>query len=124
MDAGAKIRFEQHGAGVIQSRREINRILYMLSNIRGKNGIIVSKDLNGGLVIEAATNANEFSGTAYIAGVKTTGLNTYSEKPWVKCDITTCVASEEDGPPSNPFPPNEEWFEKDYTSGDIHVDRV
>ena len=65
-----------------------------------------------------------FSGTAYVAGTKTTGLNNDDSKPWVKCVLSTGVASEQVGPPSDPFPEDEEWFEKANTYGDIHVVRA
>jgi hypothetical protein len=64
-----------------------------------------------------------FSGTAYIAGYATTGLNSYTDKPWVRCFIDTATAEEHAGPPPNPFPANEEWYEKSKTSGDIHIVR-
>ena len=79
----------------------------------------VSFDSDGSLVIDGAS----FSGTAYVSGIKTTNLNGDSTKPWIKVDVTTALAEEETGPPSNPFPPNQEWYEKAYTYGDIHVTR-
>lgn len=68
--------------------------------------------------------SSSFSGTAYVAGVVTTGLNSNATKLWVKCDVETRTATEEYGPPSNPFPPNEEWYAKASTAGDIHVTRL
>ena len=125
MRSGATPNFTRHSQGVIQPRAEINRILYILSNTRGLNGIDVRLDINGGMVIDGSNVASpQFSGTAYVAGVRTTGLDSDSSKPWVKCDISTGIATEETGPPSNPFPNNEEWYEKAQTAGDIHVPRV
>lgn len=69
-------------------------------------------------------DALPFSGTAYIAGNKTTGLNNDSSKPWVRCFLDTGTAEENAGPPPNPFPFNEEWYEKAQTSGDIHIPRA
>lgn len=65
--------------------------------------------------------AMSFSGTAYIAGNKTTGLGT---KKWVRCNLATATATDNDGDPPNPFPPNEEWYEVSKTSGDIHISRA
>lgn len=62
-----------------------------------------------------------FSGTAYVAGNKTTGLGT---KAWVRCNLELATAVDHDGPPSNPFPPNEEWYEVSKTPGDIHISRA
>jgi hypothetical protein len=62
-----------------------------------------------------------FSGTAYIAGNWTTGLGT---KDWVRCFLDTATAVDHDGPPPNPFPPNEEWYEVSKTPGDIHITRA
>jgi hypothetical protein len=62
-----------------------------------------------------------FSGTAYIAGNQTTGLGT---KKWVRCHLDTATAENNDGPPPNPFPPNEEWYEVSQTPGDIHITRA
>jgi len=65
-----------------------------------------------------------FSGTAYVAGNKITGLTSDSTKPWVKCDLDAGTASEQSGPPSDPFPENQEWYEKANTYGDIHESRA
>lgn len=62
-----------------------------------------------------------FTGTAYIAGNKTTGLGT---KAWVRCFLDTATAEDHDGPAPNPFPSNEEWYEVANTSGDIHIPRA
>jgi hypothetical protein len=62
-----------------------------------------------------------FSGTVYIAGIWTTGLGT---KNWVRCFLDTATAVDHDGPPPNPFPPNEEWYEVSKTPGDIHITRA
>ena len=121
---GGKTNFPQHGSGVIQSRRESNRILQLISNIQGKNGILVRPSINGGLDIILVTPPIPFSGTAYVAGIKTTGLNSTPAYPWVKCNLASGAATEDAGPPSNPFPPNEEWYEKANHSGDIHVPRA
>jgi len=69
---------------------------------------------------EAAT----FSGTAYVIGMKTEGLTTYPDCLWVKCDVSNGVCTEVLGPPADPFPANEEWYEKAKTYGDIHLPRV
>ena len=65
-----------------------------------------------------------FSGTAYVAGNKITGLNSDDTKPWVKCDLDAGTASEQTSAPSNPFPENQEWYEKENTFGDIHESRA
>ena len=62
-----------------------------------------------------------FSGTAYVGGAKTAGLND-SSKGWVKCTASGS-ATEEYGPAPDPFPADEEWYEKAETYGDIHCDR-
>lgn len=64
-----------------------------------------------------------FSGTAYVVGVKTTGLGSDAAKPYVKCNLATGAATQEEGPMPDEFPHNEEWFEKANTYGDIHVAR-
>ena len=65
--------------------------------------------------------AAPFSGTAYVAGNKTTGLGT---KDWVRCFLDTGTAEDNDGPAPNPFPYREEWYEVAYTHGDIHIPRA
>ena len=65
-----------------------------------------------------------FSGTAYIAGRKITGLSSDSSKPWVRCFLDTATAEEHAGPPPDPFPSNEEWYEKAQTAGNIHIPRA
>lgn len=66
-----------------------------------------------------------FSGVAYVAGNKVTGLDSAPAKTWVKCDANTgtaseCYASEV----VFPFPPNVEFYEKSKTYGDIHLPRL
>ncbi len=63
-----------------------------------------------------------FTGRVYLNGVVYDNLNEDYLKPWIKVVIDGSAApTEEIGPPSNPFPPNEEWYEKISTYGDIHV---
>ena len=57
----------------------------------------------------------------YLSGNKYDGLNSDATLPWIKVSIAAGTVSEEAGPPSNPFPQNEEWYEKANISGDIHV---
>lgn len=66
-------------------------------------------------------DALEFTGVAYIAGHKTTGLGT---KAWVRCFLDSGTAEDNDGPPPDPFPFNEEWYEVANLSGDIHITRA
>jgi hypothetical protein len=73
------------------------------------------------LSIHAGGGSMAFSGTAYIAGNKTTGLGT---KAWVRCKLDLATAEDNDGPPPDPFPPNEEWYEVAQTPGDIHISRA
>jgi len=99
-----------------------------MNNIgREINKLSMSQDLSktptGYRYAGAGVDAS-FSGTAYVSGRRTTGLNSDSDKPWVKVDVSLGTAVEADGPPSNPFPANEEWYEKANTYGDIHVTRL
>lgn len=71
-----------------------------------------------------AGGGGSFTGTAYIAGNKTTELNSDSAKPYVRCFLDTGTAEENAGPPPNPFPFNEEWYVKANTYGDIHIPRA
>lgn len=71
----------------------------------------------------AAAVSGQFSGTAYVVGVPTTGLNSDGTKPYVKCNLATGAATEDAGPMPNPFDHDEEWFEKANTYGDIHAIR-
>ena len=75
-----------------------------------------SKAAKGGSIV--------FSGTAYVAGRKITGLSSDSGKPWVRCFLDTATAEEHAGPPPDPFPSNEEWYEKAQTAGNIHIPRA
>ncbi len=66
-----------------------------------------------------------FSGTAYVSGAKTTGLNSDGTKGWIKCNAATGTASEVNAAEVVfPFPPNIEFYEKSKTYGDIHVTRL
>jgi hypothetical protein len=79
---------------------------------------------DGSVIIDTGEG---FSGVAYVVGQKVTGLNSNPDYPWVKVVLNsgtlTDLAVEDPGPPSNPFPQNEEWYEKAKVSGDIHVPR-
>jgi hypothetical protein len=68
-----------------------------------------------------AAGSTSFTGTAYVAGRKTTGLGT---KAWVRVFLDSATAEDHDGPPPDPFPPNEEWYEVAQTFGNIHVPRA
>lgn len=65
----------------------------------------------------------EFSGTVYLNGVKHTGLNSDYTMDWVKVTVSDGTVVEAAGPPPDPFPADEEWYEKANTYGDIHVTR-
>ena len=68
-------------------------------------------------------SVSPFTGVAYVSGVRIEGLNTYPALPWVRVNVSANTAVEDAGPPSDPFPDNEEWYEKANTYGDIHVTR-
>lgn len=85
------------------------------------HGVII-KQTNGGKTISATGSGIQFSGVAYVRGVKTSGLNSTSNA-WVKVDIAAGTAVEDAGPPPNPFPDGVEYYEKAQTAGDIHVTR-
>ena len=63
-----------------------------------------------------------FSGRAFIYGHRTTGLNSDATKLWVAVNLEQGTCSEVNDPP-NPFPPNMEYYEKSFTTGDIHITR-
>lgn len=110
--------------GVIPSARQQSIADWILANISGKDGVRVRRGLNGGLEI-IGPGSDSFSGTVYLAGQKYTGLNSDSNKPWVRVYTDGSSApAEATGPPSDPFPDNEEWYAKSSTSGDIHIPRV
>jgi hypothetical protein len=88
------------------------------------DGILVKQTPTGKTVSAIPRGGMVFSGIAYIAGNKTTGLNSDGTKAWVRCFIDTATAEENAGPPPNPFPINEEWYEKAKTAGDIHIPRA
>lgn len=79
-------------------------------------------DMRGERRTPTATAAGAFSGKAYaVNGAPTTGLASDASKPWVKYVRNTMVFSEQTGPPSNPWPANEIWYEKANTYGNIVV---
>lgn len=91
-------------------------------------GIRVSRGPGGTCIASRAghggASGGAFSGIAYVAGIKTEDLNEDADKPWVKCVLGDGTASEQYGPPPDPFPDGEEWYEKANTYGDIHVVRA
>ena len=64
-----------------------------------------------------------FPGVAYVKGVRIANLNSNAALPWVRVKVSSNTATEEAGPPPDPFPDDEEWYEKANTYGDIHVTR-
>lgn len=73
------------------------------------------------IAIGRAFDRPSFSGTAYYEGyAKTTGLNTYPNRPWVKLVKATQTFTEEASDPSDPWPAGEHWWRKANTFGDIH----
>jgi len=114
----------EHRRGVIPKRSELNAILRELSNRSATDGVRITRDWAGGTRTHLDDSSIGFSGTAYVAGKKNENLNEDDTKPWIKCDLGTKIATEETGPPFDPFPDNEEWFEKAFTAGDIHVSRA
>ena len=79
--------------------RDFVRRERLLSIVGGR---LSSTDAGKTLTIPARGGSMPFSGVAYIAGNKTTGLGT---KDWVRCFLDTATAEDNDGPPPNPFPP-------------------
>ena len=61
MRSGYVAQFPSYGNGVIQSREELNRMRYMLDHIRGVNGVDVTVDLNGGILIDGTEAINAAS---------------------------------------------------------------
>ena len=115
---------------IVANHTQANRIANILNDIDGIGCRIEKPTRWDGrgwkIVVDAAVYdaASKFSGTAYVAGEKTEDLNSDSTKPWVKCDLGAGTASEQTGPPSNPLPANQEWYEKANTCGDIHESRA
>jgi hypothetical protein len=98
----------------------LNRTARWLNGMQLEGGQVIHND-NGIRLVPGGSGTSTFSGTAYIAGSKTTGLGT---KEWVRCFLDTATAEDNDGPPPDPFPPNEEWYEVSQTAGDIHIPRA
>lgn len=64
------------------------------------------------------------TGNGWIGRYYKEGLNSDTAKEWIKVNVATTVATEENGPPSNPCPEDEVWFKKSATYGDFRVDRL
>jgi len=115
--------------GIIQAQTQIMRaneqnigiIGDALKNAKGADGIKVDTDADGSLTIYGG---KPFTGVLYLSGNKFSNLNNNASYPWVKVDVAMGTAAEAAGPPSSPFPPNEEWYEKAQVAGDIHVTRL
>ena len=103
--------------GAFMRLRDFVRRERLLSVVGGR---LTPTDAGKTLSINGGAASMPFSGTAYVAGNKTTGLGT---KDWVRCKLDLATAEDHDGPPPDPFPPNEEWYEVDQTPGDIHISR-
>ena len=73
-----------------------------------------------GSFFEEEPDGQPFTGIVYVKGNKV-DLTADTAKKWVKVNLNSASASYEDGPPTDPFPANEEWYEVSATSGDIHL---
>lgn len=105
----------------------MNRVGAFLNAIRGLNGIDVVPNSAGGvdLMLPATESfGGGFSGYVYVGGYLN-DLTAATRKAWVKVDKTaanlTTAATYDDGPPPDPFPQGQEWYNVSRTSGDIHV---
>ena len=105
--------------------KALNLIGRMINGLHFADGgsVITTRDFIR-LRPESLANGN-FSGTAYVAGVKTTGLNSDPAKGWVMVNASTTTATQVYAAQVvTPFPPNVEFYEKTYTYGDIHLPRL
>lgn len=102
----------------VPALRTLDIMQRRIGRLRGQNGIVLREQPDGGLSIGLD---GPFSGTAWVGGVKTTGLNSDATKPYVVCDRFNKTAVESAGPIPDPFPADAEWYPKETTYGDIHV---
>ncbi len=99
--------------------KEIDVMLSALQNAQQQGLITLQVGADGGMTI-----GTRITGNVYLSGLKFTGKNSDATKPWIKVDVANSTVTEQTGPPSNPFPPGEEWYEKNKHVGDIHVTRL
>lgn len=104
--------------------KELNTLSRRINNITGQGGITVRHDwkdikIDGG---GAGGGGRGFNGDAYDrAGNKTTGLNSDSDKSWVKYLHNTGVFTQEIGPPSSPWGNAEVWRKKTDIHGSLYL---
>jgi hypothetical protein len=113
---------EGHPLSALWGRRVVD-CLKALHLIPGDGIGVEDLGTNGTLVKQVRRKVTggagmPFSGTAYVAGRKTTGLGA---KAWVRVHLDSATAEDHDGPAPDPFPAEEEWYEVAQTSGDIHA---
>jgi len=111
------------GSGVPLARA-MTTVGRTLQGMRMESGECLQKRAGRLVIPSSVVTSISFSGTAYIAGNKTTGLKSDNTKPWVRCFLDSATAEEHAGPAPDPFPANEEWYEKSQTAGDIHIPRA
>jgi hypothetical protein len=97
--------------------RELNKYARFLNNfaVMG-DGYFIPNPRNPTVFV----NNSHFTGTAYVSGIKITGLASDVTKKWVSCKADG-TATEQAGPAPDPFPADEEWFEKSHIYGDLHA---
>ena len=117
-----KFRSQYVGRGVFKPIAEfMTKAGTLLDNIKVYGAGHVTTD-GRSINIYVDPGSADFSGTAYAPnGTPTTGLTSDSSKAWVKYVRNTMAFSEQTGPPSDPWPANEVWFEKANTSGNIVI---
>ena len=100
---------------------DIGRLLNGLHFADGGSVLTTSQFIR----LRSSGQGQSFSGVAYVAGTKITGLNSDASKPWIMIDFAAVTATEvTTAEVMFPFPPNIECYEKSKTFGDIHVLRA
>ena len=97
--------------------------LFMVPIIRCLNSRVIVTGMSGtgeftqnGLYLELTGTA--CTGTVYLGGTKYT---VGTSLPWIRVRRDALTVENHAGPPPEPFPPGEEWYEVANTPGDIHV---
>ena len=109
------------GGGIFSPvARHLSKLGELVGNIRGGNGVNVWQRGNE-IVIEADAALPVFTGSGWINGIATTGMNDTPAKLWLQIDMSTnpWIVTEIDGPPSSPWGDNVSYRIKSQIYGDL-----
>ena len=107
----------EKGQNILQWAKRFSAWARSLQVLAGQGVLVKQSSVGTTISIQGG-----FTGIVYLAGTKI-DMRTLEQKDWIKVNVSAGTAVYADGPAPNPFPSNEEWYERRSVWGDLHVTR-